>query len=357
MSATVLAPYLPLTEIVQVGPWTLLPFATLSETEALPDAIHRSVMRLADAYKLPSGGGRHVGAALYPSGAGIGSGFERSALGPLRRALLAGAIASNPYMATDEDDGDPNAGHAVATTENATLWAHPITDGDSYVIETGVLTRTLAYHRADPDEPLPPVAPPVELPSNLFGRFDQEIADATYAVITAGDVAGRRLHRALDWYRVAYSNAEALSLDVRIGATRSAVEVLTGAGDGSKKIVRALGRLLGDETTPRETRTSVIWTKGGEQVPVELTRDEWWMARLCELRNTIVHGDEVPDELWIHEGHHHINHAHDRLIDCLLATVATATNDPLLRLRGIERTRAHWTAEMAEWLENRKTAP
>jgi hypothetical protein len=58
MSATVLAPYLPLTEIVQVGPWTLLPFATLSETEALPDAIHRSVMRLADAYKLPSGGGR-----------------------------------------------------------------------------------------------------------------------------------------------------------------------------------------------------------------------------------------------------------------------------------------------------------
>lgn len=171
-------------------------------------------------------------------------------------------------------------------------------------------------------------------------------------MITSGGLSGRRLLRALDWYLIAYSNAEAVTLDVRISAARSAVEVLTGAGDGSKKIVRALGRLLGDETTPRETRMSAIWTKHRAQVPVQLTRDEWWMARLCELRNVIVHGDEVPDELWTHEGHHHINHAHDRLIDCLLAAVANETGDPLLRLRGSERMFARMAEEMAEALRD-----
>ena len=192
----------------------------------------------------------------------------------------------------------------------------------------------------------------MELPTNLFGGFDNEVADATHAVITSTDVAGRRLRRALDWYLIAFSNAAAVTMDVRVGAARSAVEVMTGAGDRSRKIVRALGRLLGDETTPTEPRRSAVWTKRGEPVPVQLTRDEWWMARLCELRNVIVHGDVVPDDLWTHAGHHHINHAHDRLIDCLLARVAVQTGDPLLRLRGSERMFARLADEMAERLRD-----
>jgi hypothetical protein len=290
MSEVLLAPYLPLRENVRVGPWALVRFSALSDTEALPDALRRPVMRLVEAYESPFGSG----AVLFPAHATVGAPFDRSALAPLRRALLAGVVANNPYMAVDQDDQDANAGHAVSTAENAILWGHPLTDGNSYVLETGVLARTMAYHRADPDKPLPPIAPPVELPSNLFAGFDEEVSHATHSVITSGGLSGRRLLRALDWYLIAYSNAEAVTFDVRISAARSAVEVLTGAGDGSRKIVRALGRLLGDETTPRETRTSSIWTKHRAQVPVQLTPDEWWMARLCELRNVIVHGEESP---------------------------------------------------------------
>jgi hypothetical protein len=348
MPEIVLAPYLPLSDPAQVGPWELEPFKSLGEAQALPNSLRRPATRLVEAYTIPRGGGQVLGAVLYPGGASIGSEFDHAALQPLRRALLAGVIASNPFMAVDDDE--PNAGHSVATAENAIIWGHPLGDGDSYVIETGVLARTMAYHRAEPDERLPPVAPPVELPSNLFSSFDNEVADATYRVIASEGVTSRRLRRALDWYLIAYSNAEAVTPDVRIGAARSAIEVMSGAGDRSRKIVRALGRLLGDETTPTETRRSPIWAKHGEQVPVQLSDDEWWMTRLCELRNAIVHGEEVPDQLWTHEGHHHIDHAHDRLIDCLLATVAAERQDPVLRLRGSERMFKRRAEEMSELL-------
>jgi hypothetical protein len=352
MPAVALAPYLPLRESVGVGPWELVPFRMLGDAPALPHDLRRPVTRLVDAYTVPSGGLSVMGALLYPAAGAIGSHFEPSALGPLRRALLAGVIANNPYMAVKEDEQDPNAGYAVGTTENAALWGHPLTDGDSYVIDTGVLASTRAYHSAEPDEPLPLIPAPIELPSSMFGNFDHEVADATHNVITSEGLASRRLRRALDWYLIAFSNAEAVTLDVRVGAARSAVEVLTGAGDGSKKIVRAFGRLLDDEGAPTETRKSVIWTRGGEQVPVQLTSHEWWMARLCELRNAIVHGDEVPDELWTHDGHHHLNHAHDRLIDCLLATLAAETTDPLFRLRGGDRVLARLAHEMDERLRD-----
>jgi hypothetical protein len=33
----------------------------------------------------------------------------------------------------------------------------------------------------------------------LFGRFDDEVANAAHALLEAGGSPGRRLHRSLDW--------------------------------------------------------------------------------------------------------------------------------------------------------------
>jgi hypothetical protein len=63
-----------------------------------------------------------------------------------------------------------------------------------------------------------------------------------------------------------------------------------------------------------------------------MTEPEWWFARLSELRNAITHGDQVPKDLWIHEGHHILNWAHDILIDCLRETLAAAAVDDRLLL-------------------------
>ena len=82
-----------------------------------------------------------------------------------------------------------------------------------------------------------------------------------------------------------------------------------------------------DDTRER-SHDDVFWARG----PVQLTSDEWWLTRLSELRNAIVHGDVVTDDLWQHEGHHQLNQIHDRLIGLLKRVVADHAGDELLRL-------------------------
>jgi hypothetical protein len=268
-----------------------------------------------------------LGAVAFPDGGHVGAPFAQSAMGTLGHALLAGVVAGNSPMAVSEEDEEPNAGWAIATTENALLYGHPVGQGDTYAIETGVLVRTTAIRHAPGKEALPKVEPPVELPRPLFCSFDEELAHATHAAMRGLAGAARRLRRALDWYRLALSNAEAVALDVRVGAARSALEALTGAGEETKRLVRAYGRLVRDDDTREATYNDVFWAKGS----VQLTPDEWWITRLCALRNAIVHGDEVPDELWQHEAQHQLNHIHDRLIAALRVYVAAAAGRSAFR--------------------------
>lgn len=352
MPDVVVAPYAPVSKLTKVGDWALLPFSRIDDAANLPAELDTPVRRLVDAYAVSSGGGRVVGALAYPLGANIGDEIDRSKMEPLRRAVLAGAIANNPRMALEDEDQDPNAGYSGATAENALLWGHPVTDGNSYVLQLGVLYQVLAYTSAPAEEPLPPIAPPRELPESLFVSFDAAIADATYRTVTSGSEAGRRLFRALDWYLVAFSNAESVTLDVRIGAARSAIESMTGAGDQTKAVVRAFGRLLDETGAATEQREIRPW-KG----PVALTANEWWMARLSDLRNAIVHGDEIAGELWTHEGHHHLNFVHDKLIEALLAFVASEASRPSLRLRLPDRGMAELAEEAFRALQPDDGAP
>jgi hypothetical protein len=261
-------------------------------------------------------------------------------------ALLAGALADNPLMAVPEEEQEPNAGFAVATAENALLYGHPLGEGDSYVIETGVIVRATVVRHALRDGSFPKIEPPVDLPRPLFAVFDQELASAVHALLTGEAATARVLQRTLDWYRIALSNAEAVSLQVRIGAARSALAILTAAGDETKRLVRAYGQLVRDDTATTARYDEVFWAKG----PVELTPDECWMTRLCALRNAIVHGQEVPTELWEHEGQPQLNWVHDQLIAALRIFVATKAGDALLRLRCSERPLGRAAEQAAAWL-------
>jgi hypothetical protein len=110
-------------------------------------------------------------------------------------------------------------------------------------------------------------------------------------------------------------------------------------------LVRSYGSLTRTEETEEATYGDVFWANG----PVQLTPDEWWVSRLCELRNAIVHGDDIPDELWEHDGSSQLVQIHDRLIGALRIFVAQATGDPLLALpladRGLRRA---WTEALAD---------
>lgn len=330
MPDVLLAPYLPLPEEISIGPWTLTPFSVAAERmEASPLTadLRRATTRLVEAYKVSA----RLGAVAFPTATGIGGPFSRSALRPLGHALLAGVISGNPKMAVPEEDVDPNAGFAVATAENARLFGHPLADdGDSFVTEKGVLVRTTAGHLGRSNKPLPPVPAPVELPRPLFVSFDHELAEATFAVLNAEGEGASRLTVVLDWYRIALSNAEAVTLEVRVGATRSALEVLL-EEDLIGKLAGAYCDLVRESDVPK-----TVYSKGqcGWGGGVSLSDNGFWLARLNKLRNAIVHGDGdgIPDELWEYGGHPQLSHIHDRLIDALRAYLAAESSDPLLRV-------------------------
>lgn len=340
MPHLLVAPYLVVTTPVALGPWELVPFETLiggrgEDGRAYVDPeLTGPVTRLVDAYQLEQTTAR-LGAVVVPRGGCVGDPFERSMLPRLRRALLAGTIANNPRMATDDEERSANARNTAATAENAALWGHPLGDGQSYVIASGVLVRGIGLHHASLEEALPKISPPVELPIPLFGKFDEEVADAAHALLSADEAAARRFTRALDWYEIVFSNSETVSMPVRVTAARSAVEVLTGQPADSKKIVRAYGKLMREDDTPTRqyNDSDVFWAKG----PVQLTDDEWWMSRLSDLRNRIVHGDEIPPEQWEHDGNPQLRQIHDRLIALLKRVVSDHAGDPLLRLTVSDR--------------------
>lgn len=353
MADVLIAPYLPIGQAAQVGPWNLVPFSCLEASGLVPRELRGRVMRLVEAYRLPTGAGQQLGVLAVPEGGRVGAPFERASMSKLAHALLAGVVSGNPRMAADHDaEENLNAGWGAATVENALLYGHPLVDSDSYAVEVGVLVRVSNIRHAPGDQPLPRVEPPVELPKPMFTQFDDELADATYVALGDAAAPARRLHRALDWYRIALSNAQAVTLDVRIGAARSAFELLTDAGDETKRLVRAYGNLMSDEATTRCTYDDIFWAKG----PVQMTAEEWWMTRLCELRNAIVHGREVAAELWEHEKHHQLNHVHDKLIVALRRSVADLVGSPLLGLSVSDRTWAHVAQQAADMLAQRNQA-
>lgn len=342
-----LAPYLPSTAGV-IGPWTFVPFGRVADSAALPTVLRERTLRLIEAYKPAAS--VILGSVVYPTGGQIGSEFDVATIRRLRHSLLAGAVAENPPLAVPKDEQMANAGHAAMTSENTLLYGHGLESSTSYVIGVGEIVHTTTAYYAPEGEPLPKVTPPPELPTPLFASFDQELAQATHAVLDPACETGRRLDRCLDWCQLALSNAEAVSRDVRVGAVRSALEALTGKTN-TTKLVRAIGRLLDGDTTPRRTHTSHFW-----RGPVQLSPVEWWLVHLTELRNAIVHGNPITDDMWLHEGQHHLAIAHDTLIRCLKATVATEAEDSALRKslrdRGIERA----TGEALEFLRQQNSA-
>jgi hypothetical protein len=117
----------------------------------------------------------------------------------------------------------------------------------------------------------------------LLDSFDEETADATYGLLDRGDAISRRLKCALDWYAVVLSNSEAVTLDVRVGACRSALEVLLDEAEETQRVVRAYGRMTRTDETVETTYEDVFWPKG----PVQLTPEEWWLtaSQTCETKS------------------------------------------------------------------------
>jgi hypothetical protein len=331
MADVLLAPYLPLDEEVTLGPWILVPFDDLAYRHTRDRSIFNEIRRLRTAYQLPTDG-MPYGAVFLPHGGRLGDDFSRDEVRPLHRAVVAALIDGNPTLL--ESDGDPNAGDRMVTSENGLIYGHPIHGGGSYVISTGAMSRQLSLRYAEPGRRVPKIAPPSELMTPLFGRFDYEYASALHGLLTKGDTQARRLDRAIEWLALAWNNSALISEDARVLAFRAAFEVLLGGGSSTTQNRGLLSRLLDAPDAPRTPRS---WPRGPRQ-PVPLTPLEWWFQCFALLRNKVAHGDVIEESDWLFEdSKRHVWHADGVLRRSIKRMVVQSVDDSSLELPMVDR--------------------
>jgi hypothetical protein len=327
-----LAPYLPLSSEVSVGPWRLIPFRRIASRHTRGRQVFNEVRRLRTAYSLKKGARASFGALVLPDGGRIGDELPRRAMRPLARALTAAVLDGNPSLLLNEED-EPNLGHVMASADNAVVYGHPLTGGPSYAISTGAMVRQLDLRHSSAGRRLPPITPPPELPTPLFSRFDDEYATATQRELVGESATARRVDRTIEWLALAWSNTTAISADARVLAFRAGFDVLLGGGSSTAKHRRALSNLLDESDAARRRHA---WR--GQNHSVELTDLEWWFQSFALLRNAIAHGDQIADDHWLFDdGKPHLHHADDVLRRAIKRKVADDLDEPDLLLDPFER--------------------
>jgi hypothetical protein len=346
-----LAPYIPLSEETVVGPWLFVPFRAFAQRHARSRATYYEARRLVTAYKLRNTGGMPFGAVVVPRDGRVGDEVPRELLPRLWRALVPALIDLNPSFLDQDYQRRPNAGHAMASADNAQVYGHPLTGEHSYVISQGAMVRQLSYQYAPPGSRLPPVAPPPGLPTPFLGRgLDEDYAAALYDTLTTSDTTARRLDRCIQWQVLAWSNTQVIAEDARVLAFRAAFDVLLGGGSQTRQHGRTLATLLGDESRQRPRR----WVEHGRKQEIALNDTEWWFQSFGLLRNAIAHGDVIDEEEWLFDdGRRHLWHADDVLRRAIKRTVIEAVGDDDLELdpgrrylkRSYERLEAQWAEQ------------
>lgn len=321
-------PYLPLHERAMVGGWELLPPGSDTARFTSPDVqtLAEGLLSLYHDDRRPP-----MGALVAPPGGRIGNSIARNAMDHLRRSVLVGLLEGNPTppaLLHPDEDPDLNGGWRSVTSDNATLWGHPIDDSGYTAVEYGSMLTVLSggHNVLRPDETK--IHPPVEVPhASMYRGFDDAYASATFEVLDAGNETARRVGRAIDWLDLAWRNTPSITPEVRVVLLRTGFEVLFGSDD-SYEVRDALSVLVDDADAPRTVRT---WrTLAGREQSAELTDVAWWFQQFAFVRNAIMHGDIVPAPALEHEDRPHVWVGESRLRDAIKRTVAAEGHPHLL---------------------------
>ena len=338
-----LFPYLPLSDRLTVGPWTLIPRETLSDGDAVSSEAAEQARGVAALYRM-SGNSRGYGGFVRSEDARIGDELDL-ALGRLYQSVVVSLLDGNASRANPQDE-DYNAAHRMCTLENARLHGHGV-DADGYTaFQYGVMVQMLVGgYRVGLDANK--IEPPQELQLPLMPpRIDAVYANALYDVLTNPSDDSPDLPGAIRWLEVAWSNSVSVRLEARILALRAGFDVLFGNAE-TRTVREKLSALLeeaGAACTPRE------WTdhRGRHQGPYELTDLEWWFQSFALLRNKVAHGGQVEHgEYQFDDGIDHIWHAELTLRRAIKRTVANAGREDVL-LDPFERIARRYAGMMIE---------
>lgn len=311
------APYLPLRERLTVDGWIVVPAPDLGEDDVAGAFAATAAAGLARLYALEKPR-TALGAFVFREGVGVGGEVNGTDVRLMHRALAIGVLDINPPPPRLGEEGTGNEGHAAMTSDNAIVYGHGI-GADGYVAaEYGAMIRTLSggynvlrdngMRFREPSDLHVPAMP---------AYSDGELVDAVHRCIAVDTDESRRLERAIGWLDLAWRNAEAITLDLRVPAVRSGFEVLFDEGS-TKELRGELSALLDDDDA---SRTHYTWLDQGRPLEADLTELEWWFVCFTLLRNAIAHGDAFQTDDYMHEGYSHLDLGVHRLGRAIKATV------------------------------------
>jgi hypothetical protein len=330
----VVAPYLPLRESVEIGPWCLVP-----ASEVKPREVAKAVplVDLLEAYGVP---GSDAGAVAHLKGELIGSPVpDVAAVEPLKWALVYAVLSAQPPF---EDKGPPEA-----PADCALVWGHGFDDPSfTSLVEGGMFTVLRGISLTT--RPMEKIARPEHLfIPHGFPALDGERATALYDELANGKILGRRLRRALEWLNFAWTNTASITPDVRIVGLRIAYEALLTIG--RKSLTNDLRQRVSALLTPRARKTRRQYIGDfGKPKDEQLTDMAHWFQCFTLLRNEIIHGDTVQQQDRTFEGERHVILATVHLLDLIPRMLVRAGHskdllDPRLHrdaIRAIEAAQA-----------------
>lgn len=310
------------------GGWHIIPRSSLGEGDAIAKWVSESALGLLDLYKLRSGTWDGVGCVAKPPEGAVGDPIRIDSIRTLHRAVVAALLDPNPSL----DDAD--AGHQVATSDNAIVFGHRVDGSGSVFVNYGVMVRAVVGGLTIGSEDVSIAAPPAILVPFMHPSIDGVYLDALIQALSTPDDNARRIARAIDWLDIAWRNTSSIDEDTRVVALRAGVEVLFGVGDKTPAIRAALSKLIDEKDSTRSSRT---WhTLQGKEQSGVMTDLEWWFTNFSFLRNAIMHGDDIPGDDYLHDGKRHLWVAEETLRRALKQSVANVTTNNIL-LTPLER--------------------
>lgn len=291
-------PYLQIHEKIQIGPVEFWPFREYKDSE-IGDRIHlEQISKFINQYRLPPPTDTNLnvtmislhGEPIFKNASGIDGDIISEAV----LSLFAGSVIKNNNMA------------ARTANDFKLIYQNYIPGVDRVSISSGsIVSYTDGGYRIDEITHYKPTnvatTRPYPYEIGLMHGLGNLMTSKKHRIFS------RRMFNALSWLANAYSNDDGFDYSQRIVAMSTAYEFLLNGFSGRWGFVNKISELVQDGTNkwPKFYSNRIV-VRSKKRVNERHSFLEWWCLEFYQLRNSIVHGDEIRSSAYMNrKGHSH----------------------------------------------------
>jgi hypothetical protein len=228
----------------------------------------------------------------------------------------------------------PNAGFSTYTAENFDLHGYKIDLSSSYFAQSsGALIEIIhgGYRYGEAEFPTP-----LHVPWPTPFKYDEDLLHAVEHLRRSHGRLYRRVIRAASVFIESYYNTRSLDINARVLLQATAFEVLLDLPDTQQRLAfkNAIERLCNNKFERRYWHKYEV--RGKKRADVR-TQKGIWADRFYSLRNSIIHGDEVPRSRYHYGGQHHVWIAPLFFVACVKRLIAVASQSAAGAIRFFDR--------------------